>query len=261
MKSLSFEPMLAVAQDAARESGRILKENFEGEFQVSQKGYINFVTEIDLKSEEAILRRIHAAFPEHAILSEETGANDGKSPFRWIIDPLDGTTNYAHGYPAFCVSIALEYEGAVAAGVIYDPLPDEMFWAVVGAGAWRNGKAMHVSRRATLEDSLLGTGFSYNTESLKRNLHFFNEFMTRASGVRRAGAAARDLAYVACGRYDAVWEVDLQVWDLAAGFLLVQEAGGMITDFQGNPARPNSPEIVFSNGLIHQEILSVLARA
>ncbi len=253
--------MLAVARDAARESGRILRENFEGEFQVSQKGYINFVTEIDLKSEEAILRRIDGAFPEHAILSEEKGSNEGKSPFRWIIDPLDGTTNYAHGYPAFCVSIALEFEGAPAVAVIYDPLPDEMFSAVAGAGAWRNGKPMHVSKRATLEDSLLGTGFSYNSDSLRRNLRLFNEFMTRASGVRRAGAAARDLAYVACGRYDAVWEVDLQVWDLAAGVLLVQEAGGMISDFQGNAAGPSSPEIVLSNGLIHQEMLAVLAQA
>lgn len=258
MKALSFGPMLAVAQDAAREAGRILRENFEGEFEVSQKGYINFVTEIDLKSEEAILGRIHGAFPDHAILSEEKGASEGTSPFRWIIDPLDGTTNYAHGYPTFCVSIALEYEGALAVGVIYDPLPDEMFWAVFGEGAWRNGKRMRVSRRAKLEDCLLGTGFSYNSHSLRRNLYFFNEFMTRASGVRRSGSAARDLSYVACGRYDAVWEVDLRVWDLAAGVLLVREAGGVVSDFKGNPAGPDDPEIVLSNGLIHEQMLGVL---
>jgi myo-inositol-1(or 4)-monophosphatase len=261
MKPQLFAPMLAAAQDAAREAGHVLRDNFEGEFQVSQKGYINFVTDIDLKSEEVILRRIGAAFPGHMILSEEKGASDGASPFRWVIDPLDGTTNYAHGYPAFCVSIALECEGALVVGVIYDPLPDEMFWAVAGEGAYRNGKPMHVSKRARLEDALLGTGFSYNGDSLRRNLHFFNEFMTRASGVRRVGAAARDLSYVACGRYDAVWEVDLKPWDLAAGILLIREAGGTVSDFQGGTAGPDSREILLSNGLLHEEMLAVLTEA
>jgi myo-inositol-1(or 4)-monophosphatase len=258
MSANDVSRMLVVAQEAAVAAGKVLREQARSNFRVQQKGYIDYVTEIDLRSEKIILDRIRSAFPDHAILAEEEGASGGDSPFLWIIDPLDGTTNYAHGYPAYCVSIALEIEGELAVGVIHDPVLDELCWAERGGGAYLNGEAVRVSDRERLVDSLLSTGFSYNQEALRRNLEFFRRFMLRAAGVRRDGSAARNLFCLACGRFDGVWQVGLNPWDVAAGILLIKEAGGRVTDFQGGPCTPRSPELVLSNGRIHEAMMEVL---
>jgi myo-inositol-1(or 4)-monophosphatase len=249
---------LDLAKQAALEAGALLRENFRTEFRISKKGPIDFVTEMDLKAERLILERIRSAHPDHRIVAEESGSNSNDSPFNWLIDPLDGTTNYAHGLPAFCVSIALEHAGKLETGVIYDPTAEELFWASRGCGAFLNDRPIRVSDEEALGESLLGTGFSYDPAGMRVNLGLFHEFMTRAAGVRRAGSAARDLAYVACGRFDAVWEFQLHPWDVAAGMLLVEEAGGRVTDFDGGPCTPRDQRILLSNGLIHNAMLEVL---
>ncbi len=249
---------LDLAKQAALEAGGLLREYFRTDFRVSKKGPIDFVTEIDLKSEQLILERIRAAYPDHRILAEEAGANSNDSPFNWLIDPLDGTTNYAHGFPAFCVSIALEYGGKLETGVVYDPMAGELFWASRGCGAFLNDEPIRVSDEDALGESLLGTGFSYDPAALRINLRLFHEFMTRAAGVRRVGSAARDLACVACGRFDGVWEFQLHPWDVAAGMLLVEEAGGRVTSFEGGPCSARDQRILLSNGRIHDAMLEVL---
>jgi myo-inositol-1(or 4)-monophosphatase len=249
---------LHLAKQTALEAGALLRGNFRTDFRISKKGPIDFVTEIDLKSEGLILDRIRSAFPDHRILAEEAGANSSESPFNWLIDPLDGTTNYAHGFPAFCVSIALEYRERLEIGVIYDPTADELFSASRGCGAFLNDRPIHVSEESNLGESLLGTGFSYDPAGMRVNLGLFHEFMTRAAGVRRVGAAARDLSYVACGRFDGVWEFQLHPWDVAAGMLLVEEAGGKVTNFEGGPSTPRDQRILLSNGRIHDAMLEVL---
>jgi len=249
---------LDLAKQAALDAGRLLRENFRTDFRISKKGPIDFVTEIDLKSERLILDRIRSAFPDHRILAEEAGANTNDSPFNWLIDPLDGTTNYAHGFPAFCVSIALEYSGTLETGVIYEPMADELFAASRGGGAFLNDRPIRVSEEDNLSESLLGTGFSYDPRGMRVNLALFQEFMTRAAGVRRVGSAARDLSSVASGRFDGVWEYQLHPWDVAAGMLLVEEAGGKVTDFDGRPCSPRDPRILLTNGRIHDAMLKVL---
>jgi myo-inositol-1(or 4)-monophosphatase len=256
----SESPMMEVAKEAALSAGALLRRRFRTEFQVSRKGPIDFVTEIDVQSEQIIVDTIERRFPDHEILAEERGASARRSAFRWIIDPLDGTTNYSHGFPAFVVSIAWEREGRLDGAVIHDPIAGELFHAARGQGAFLNDERICVSSTAELNLSLLGTGFSYEPEALRRNVGLFGEFMVRVAGVRRVGAAARDLAFVASGRYDGVWELNLRPWDLAAGILLVEEAGGKVTDFRGRPCGPQAAQIVLSNGKIHGAMLEVLSQ-
>jgi myo-inositol-1(or 4)-monophosphatase len=258
MDESMHQEALNVARDAAEAAGVVLREMFRSNLRVSTKGPINFVTDADLEAERVVLGRLRDAFPGHGFLSEERGREGGDSSDLWIVDPLDGTTNYAHGYPGFCVSIALEHAGELVVGVIHDPVANEAFWATRGGGAFLNGEAIQVSSRDRLDESLLATGFSYDREAMKRNLDYFGRFMHKAAGVRRDGSAARDLSFLACGRFDGVWEVMLNPWDLAAGFLIVTEAGGRVTDFQGQRCTIRDREIILSNGRIHDAMMRIL---
>ncbi|MEK6281356.1 MAG: inositol monophosphatase family protein [Acidobacteriota bacterium] len=262
--------MLNFAMQTAREAGLILADRLGRALQVSNKGDIDLVTEADLASEKLIIERIKSYFPRHAILAEESGATngteavEGKSEWRWIIDPLDGTTNYAHGYPCFCVSIALEHEGKIEVGVVYDPTRDEMFAAERGQGATLNERRMRVSNIEDLNSALLCTGFPYNVRERPNFTRDFQNFTMASQAVRRDGSAALDLAYVACGRFDGLWEEGLKAWDIAAGTLLIEEAGGKVSDFRGAPLEmgtPNIyvPKVLVSNGLVHEAMLRVLA--
>jgi len=248
------------AVDLARKSGALLKEKFSQTHKIQYKGEINLVTEADKMSEDLIIAAISQKFPDHGILSEESPVITGVGKLRWIIDPLDGTTNYAHGYPVFCVSIALENEGTIVLGVIYDPMREEMFVAVRGGGLYLNEKKLRVSDVSDLSRSLLVTGFPYDIrESKDNNLNFFNAMAINVQAIRRAGAAALDLAYLAAGRFDGFWELKLKPWDTAAGCLMVEEAGGVISDIAGSKWHLQSPNLLASNGLIHQQMISVLS--
>jgi myo-inositol-1(or 4)-monophosphatase len=249
------------AINLARDAGNLLKEKFNSKHEVHYKGEINLVTEADKMSEDLIIAAINSNFPDHGILSEESPAQNSQAKQRWIIDPLDGTTNYAHGYPVFCVSIALENEGVIVLGVIYDPLREDMFVAERGKGAYLNGKKLKVSPTATLSRSLLATGFPYDIRMSKdNNLNYFNLMAMEAQAIRRAGAAALDLAYLACGRFDGFWELKLMPWDMAAGCLMVEESGGVISDMSGGKWNISSPNVLVSNGLIHEQMISVFKR-
>lgn len=253
--------MLNFAIETARDAGRVLLEKFGRIENVTKKGDINLVTEADLASEALIVERIKSHFPRHAILAEEAGnavvtGEDGGH--KWIIDPLDGTTNYAHGYPCFCVTIALEHEGEVVLGVTYDPTRDELFTAEKGRGATLNGKPIRVSRTDELGNALLVTGFPYDIKHREKFARHLTEFLLTSRGVRRDGSAAIDLAYVACGRFDGFWEEGLNPWDVAAGKLLIEEAGGTVSNYDGSPFSIYTPPIVASNGTIHAEMLNVL---
>ena len=243
----------------AREAGVFLKDKLNSVHTIDYKGEINLVTEVDKISEEMITSKINTLFPDHDILSEEFTDIDRGSDFRWIIDPLDGTTNYAHGYPFFCVSIALERLNTVIVGIVYDPILDEMFVAEKGKGAFLNDREIHVSNTRGIIKSLLATGFPYDIrEDSHNNLNYFNEMILEAQAIRRAGSAALDLAYVAAGRFDGFWELKLNPWDIAAGWLLVEEAGGIVTDMGGNDYHLESSSILASNGRIHKEMMDVL---
>lgn len=247
-------------ESVAREAGILLRERLHEDHTVGYKGENDLVTETDRLSEALILRRIAEVFPDHAILAEESPERHTGSDFRWIIDPLDGTTNYAHGFPFFCVSIALEVEGVVRLGAVYNPIQDEFFLAQKGAGARLNGRPMAVSRTNELSRSLLGTGFPYDIrENRNNNLNYFRTMAKRAQAIRRPGSAALDLAYVAAGRFDGFWELKLSPWDTAAGWLLITEAGGIVTDLTGAPYGLSSLHLLASNGLIHREMLALLA--
>jgi len=254
--------MLKIAIEAALESGKFLFENVGNIKNVERKigQATNLVTDIDKQSEALIIKKIQQHFPDHAILGEEGGAHEQKSEYRWIIDPLDGTTNFTHGMPVFCVTIGIEYRGEIVAGVIYDPNRDELFTTEKGEGAFLNGKRIFVSKSESLINSLLVTGFPYNINENPQNVieHFVN-FLPKAQGVRRLGSAAIDLAYVACGRFDGYWEVFLHPWDKAAGILLVKEAGGVVTNFR-NDANDiiYNPNTLATNGLIHAKMLDVI---
>jgi myo-inositol-1(or 4)-monophosphatase len=232
--------------------------------QVSNKGDIDLVTEADLASEKLIIERIKSHYPRHAILAEESGTIEGvnfvpgQTDWRWIIDPLDGTTNYAHGYPCFCVSIALEHAGAIEIGVIYDPTRDEMFVAERGQGATLNDRRIRVSEVDDLNAAMLCTGFPYNVRERPNFARDFVNFTMEAQAVRRDGSAAIDLAYLACGRFDGFWEDGLNAWDTAAGLLMIEEAGGRVTDFKGGPLSVYTPKVLASNGLIHDKMMQVL---
>lgn len=249
-----------VAIDAARAAGQLLRDELEHERRISYKGSrTNLVTEMDARAEALLLERLGGAFPGDAILSEEAGPRPGRSGRRWIVDPLDGTTNYAHGLPLFAVSIALEVAGHVVLGVALDPVRDELFVAERGAGAVLNDRPLAVSTTADLDRSLLATGFPYDIrESRDTNLPEYAAFSLRTRGVRRLGSAVLYLAWVAAGRFDGYWELRLGPWDAAAGMLLVQEAGGRVTDLAGRPLDLTRPSVVASNGRIHEAMLSVL---
>lgn len=252
--------MLNFAINTAREAGQILLEKFGRKLNISMKGDINLVTEADLASEKLIIERIKSYYPKHSILAEESGSSvvDGESVWKWIIDPLDGTTNFAHGYPCFAVTIALEHAGEIVVGVTFDPTRNELFAAEKGQGATLNNKPIRVSETDKLANSLLVTGFPYNFKQKENFARHLTDFLLEARGVRRDGSAAIDLAYIACGRFDGFWEEGLNPWDIAAGILLINEAGGQITDYQGLQIDLYNPPICASNGLIHQEMLEVL---
>jgi len=253
--------MLNFAIETARDAGRVLLEKFGRIETITKKGDINLVTEADLASEALIIERIRSHFPRHAILAEESGEAiviGGDSEFKWIIDPLDGTTNYAHGYPCFCVTIALEHNGEIVSGVTYDPTRDELFAAEKGRGATLNGKPIRVSATAELGNALLVTGFPYDFKVREKFARHLTEFLLASRGVRRDGSAAIDMAYVACGRFDGFWEEGLNPWDVAAGKLLIEEAGGVVSYYDGAKFSIYTPPIVASNGLIHEQMTGIL---
>jgi myo-inositol-1(or 4)-monophosphatase len=251
---------LEVAKKAAWEAGNILKENLGRVKEVEYKGKNSLVTEVDKSSEDLIVKIIKSSFPSHGILAEEAGRDRKTSSYLWIIDPLDGTTNYIHTYPVFSISIALEVEGIIRLGIVYDPIREEFFSAELGKGAYMNEKSIRVSRVSAIKESLLCTGFTHENEwMVDENLRHFENFIRRAQAVRRDGSAALDLCYVACGRYDGFWELGLHPWDTAAGFLILKEAGGKITDFSGKEFSIYGEEIVATNGIIHDEMISVLS--
>jgi myo-inositol-1(or 4)-monophosphatase len=249
-----------VAIDAARAAGHLLRSELRGARRITYKGTpTNLVTEMDARAEALILDRLGATFPDDAILTEETGSHPGRSGRRWIIDPLDGTTNYAHRLPVFAVSIALQVDTRVAIGVVYDPNLDELFVAERGGGAWLGDERLAVSATAALGAGLLATGFPYNIrETSDNNLAEYAAFSLRARGVRRLGSAVLYLAWLAAGRLDGYWELRLGPWDAAAGSLLVEEAGGRITDLRGGPLDLDAPAVVASNGWLHDAMLGVL---
>ena len=256
-----MQNFLETAVNAARAAGRLQRERLWTEFAIDFKGVVDLVTEVDRACESLIVGMLRGAFPEHDILAEENYYAYLHSPCKWIIDPLDGTTNYAHGFPWFGVSIALEIHGEVRLGVIYHPMMDELFTAVKGDGAWLNGMRLRVSARQPLKTCLLATGFPYDrTWDNENNFGNFINFQMAARAVRRAGAAALDLAYVAAGRLDGYWECKLKPWDVAAGQLLVTEAGGRVTNHAGEPYSVYDHRILASNDHIHEEMLVLLGR-
>ena len=251
-----------VALRAARAAGRIHLKRLSRITINRKSNSIDLVTEADRESEAAIIEVIHRAFPTHAILAEESGASVHQSDHRWIIDPLDGTTNFAHGYPQFCVSIAYERRGRVQFGVVFDALKKECFIAQRGQGARLNGKPIRVSTTSNLSAALLSTGFAYDRRERRRfYLCFWEELMTRAQGVRRTGSAALDLAYVAAGRTDGFWEFGLRPWDVAAGALLVEEARGRVTNMDASELELSGANIVATNGRLHAELVEAIAQA
>lgn len=248
-----------VMAEIAREAGALLMEYFRQRVKIEYKGEVDLVTVADRKSEALILERIRGRWPSHDILGEEGGLHDKGSDYRWYVDPLDGTTNFAHGFPVFCVSLALEHKGERIAGVVYDPTRDELFSAEKGSGAYQNGERIQVSKTARLAESLVATGFPSHKRHQNPNIYFYHQITLRTHGVRRAGSAALDLCCVACGRFDGFWEFNLNPWDTAAGVLLVEEAGGRVTDFRGGPFAIQSRETLASNGFIHEALMREFA--
>ncbi len=253
--------MLNFAIETARDAGQLLLEKFDRGIAVSKKGDIDLVTAADLASEALIIERIKSYFPKHSILAEESGnavVIGGENTWKWIIDPLDGTTNYAHGYPCFCVTLALEHDGDIVVGVTFDPTRNELFAAERGRGASLNNKPIRVSATENLGDALIVTGFPYDFKRREDFARHLTAFLLNSRGVRRDGSAAIDMAYVACGRFDGFWEEGLNAWDMAAGVLLIEEAGGQISDYKNEKFSIYRPPIVASNGLIHTQMLDVL---
>jgi myo-inositol-1(or 4)-monophosphatase len=241
--------------DIARQGGRLLMEYFSRRIGFEYKGDVDLVTEADRASEKLIVSQLRQNWPDYDLVGEEGSRDERGSEYRWYVDPLDGTTNFAHGYPVFCVSIGLEKAGELIVGVLYDPTRDEMFAAEKDAGATLNGKPIHVSKTEQLCEAILGTGFPSHKRHKNPNIHFYHQLTLRSHGVRRAGSAALDLANVAAGRYDGFWEFNLNPWDTTAGVVLVREAGGIVTRFDGTPFRSDSHETLASNGLLHAELM------
>ncbi|MGC1451598.1 MAG: inositol monophosphatase family protein [Candidatus Sulfotelmatobacter sp.] len=253
------ESFLPAMSAIAREAGALLLQYFHQGLKIEYKGDADLVTAADRAAEALIRERISQQFPSHDVLGEEQGLNDRGGDYRWYVDPLDGTTNFAHGYPVFCVSMALEHRtldrGNRVAGVVYDPTRDELFTAEQGRGAHLNGKAIHVSKATQLKECLLATGFPSQKRHQNPNIHFYHQITLRTHGVRRAGSAALDLCNVACGRFDGFWEFNLNPWDTAAGVLVVEQAGGKVSRFDGSPFEIDSRETLASNGLVHDALL------
>jgi myo-inositol-1(or 4)-monophosphatase len=252
--------MINFASEITKDAGKILLEKFGRKINISKKGEIDLVTEADLASEKFIIEKIKSYYPNHSILAEESGEAVliGESKWKWIIDPLDGTTNFAHGYPCFCVTLAVEHDGEIVIGVTYDPTRDELFVAEKGSGATLNNKKINVTETDQLGDSLLVTGFPYDISQRENFTRRFTEMLLSSRAVRRDGSAAIDLAYVACGRFDGFWEEGLNAWDVAAGVLLIKEAGGQVSYFDGSKYSIYHPPICASNGYIHQAMLDIL---
>ena len=248
-----FIPQMA---EIARQAGGLLMEHFHRKVVVEYKGDADLVTVADRQSETLIRDFIRKHWPSHDVLGEEQGLQDTGSDYRWYVDPLDGTTNFAHGYPVFCVSLALEHKGSRIAGVIFDPNRDELFAAERGSGAYLNQQRIQVSKTAKLAECLVATGFPSHKRHKNPNIFFYHQITLHTHGVRRAGSAALDLCNVACGRFDGFWEFNLNPWDTAAGVLIVEEAGGTVTDFSGEPFQLNSRETLASNGLVHAALLN-----
>jgi myo-inositol-1(or 4)-monophosphatase len=255
--------MLSTAIRAAREAGAFLKHSVGKVKHVEMKKdeERNLVSEIDKASEAMIIRTIKEKFPDHAILAEESGGTQSTAEYTWVIDPLDGTTNFLHRLPIFSVTIGIEWKGEIIAGVVYDPNADELFTAERGSGAFLNGTRLHVSHASRLIESLVVTGFPYNiSDNPDHAVERFEHFLMECQGIRRLGSAALDLCYVAAGRFDGFWEVSLNPWDMAAGILIVKEAGGQVTDFSGGAASIYKKQILASNAIIHQSMLQVLQK-
>lgn len=255
-----FKP-LNTAIDLAKEAGRIQMDYLGRKHQVEYKGAIDIVTEIDKRCEDLIVGRLQKDFPAHDVLAEEGSGRRKDAEWRWIIDPLDATVNYNHTYPFFGTSIALEHKGEIVLGVVYEPNADELFVAEKGSGAELNGKKISVSKEAILKHSLLSTGFAYNVAEgeQRNNLEYFGRFLMEARAIRRDGMASGDLCYLACGRFDGFWELFLKPWDLAAGVIMIREAGGRVSSFDGSDIDIYGTEIVASNGHIHQAMIDVLS--
>ncbi|HZW93862.1 MAG TPA: inositol monophosphatase family protein [Candidatus Eremiobacteraceae bacterium] len=261
----NHDRFLPAMSGIAREAGALLMHYFSQHLKIEYKGDADLVTAADRASEKLIRERITQQWPGHDVLGEEQGLNDQGGDFRWYVDPLDGTTNFAHGYPVFCVSMAVEHRAVEhrahgephrrVAAVIYDPTRDELFSAEQGRGAHLNGETIHVSKTAALQECLLATGFPSHKRHKNPNIYFYHQITLHSHGVRRAGSAALDLCNVAAGRFDGFWEFNLNPWDTAAGVLIVEEAGGTVTRFDGSPFEMNSRETVASNGLIHEALL------
>jgi len=251
---MNHPDFLTPMQALAREAGAVLISYF-GKVAIEYKGEADLVTAADRSSEKLIVESIRRQWPHHDLIGEEGSRTETGSDYRWYVDPLDGTTNFAHGYRVFCVSMGLEFKGELLAGVVYDPTRDEMFAAAKGSGAQINGRAIHVSKTPRLKESLVATGFPSHKRHKNPNINFYHQITLRSHGVRRAGSAALDLCYVACGRYDGFWEFNLNSWDTAAGVLLVKEAGGTVTDFSGGPFTIDSRQVLATNGVLHAEML------
>jgi myo-inositol-1(or 4)-monophosphatase len=250
---LEFVPRMA---EIAREAGALLMEFFHRRVKIEYKGEADLVTEADRSSEKLILQRIRAYWPHHEVIGEEGARIETGSDYRWYVDPLDGTTNFAHGFPVFCVSLGLAFRGKRKAGVLYDPTRDELFAAELGKGAYLNRQKIEVSKTAKLAQSLVATGFPSHKRHKNPNIYFYHQLTLRTHGLRRAGSAALDLACVASGRFDGFWEFNLNAWDTAAGILIVEEAGGKVTGFQGQPLEITDRDVMASNGLIHAELVN-----
>ncbi len=259
MTASTHSELLSRMSAISREAGQLLMTYFDRRIGFEYKGDVDLVTEADRASEKLIVERIRTHFPSHDIVGEEGTRTNIGGEFKWYVDPLDGTTNFAHGYPVFCVSLGVEHKGEIVAGVLFDPTRDELFSAEKGSGSQLNGKPITVSKTATLSEAILATGFPSHKRHKNPNIHFYHQLTLRSHGLRRAGSAALDLANVAAGRYDGFWEFNLNPWDTAAGALLVQEAGGKVTRFDGSPWRLASDETLASNGILHAELMQNFA--
>jgi myo-inositol-1(or 4)-monophosphatase len=253
---LEFVPRMS---EIAREAGALLMEFFHRRVKIEYKGEADLVTEADRSSERLILERILSHWPDHEVIGEEGARIETGGDYRWYVDPLDGTTNFAHGFPVFCVSLGLTFRGKRKAAVLYDPTRDELFFAELGKGAFLNGQKIEVSKTDTLAQSLVATGFPSYKRHKNPNIFFYHQLTLRTHGVRRAGSAALDLANVACGRFDGFWEFNLNAWDTSAGILIVEEAGGKVSGFEGEPLAITDRNVLASNGLIHAAMVREFA--